>query len=147
LDTSANRSREGTEVLITATSNTSGTQVIETASDARKRKAVSVLQSGIRPPAIRTAIPVPEGWIFISPHTKEEVDANPDLSYYLFQVSRDGDIEENKNNVAAIKFQPPGLTMSPAQARQFPLLRRVTMLDMSFVRRFESEDASRYIYE
>jgi len=134
----------------TATSRTSVTQETETASEARKRKAVSVLQSGTQPPAVRInlpTIPVPEGYVFLSEYTKEQVDANPDLPYYVVNVCADGKTEENKRSVAAIKFQPPGLAMPPAQARQFPLLQRITLVSMSWARNFQLQGADQYIYE
>jgi hypothetical protein len=130
-----------------ATSNTSVTQGTETASEARKRKAVSILPNTNQAPAIRTNPPihVPEGYSLCSPYTREQLDADPDLPYYLSNVSRNGNIEENKRIVAAIKFQPPGSTMTPAMARQFPLLERSVRVGIEFLRDYPGP-IGRYLY-
>jgi hypothetical protein len=140
---------EGTDHSDTTTSSTPVAQGTETASEPRKRKAVSTLPNTNEPPAIRTipSIHVPESHVFRSDYTKEQVDANPDLPWYIFNVSGHGDIEENKRLVAALKFRPPGSTMTPAQAGQFPLLRRIVYLNMSWAVLFQTEGASQYMYK
>jgi len=75
------------------------------------------------------------------------VDADPDLPWYIVNVSRHGDFEENKRLVVSIKFQSPGSEMTPAQARQFPLLQRIFFLDVTDAAYFEAHGAFPYIYK
>jgi hypothetical protein len=140
---------EGTDHSDTTTSSTPVAQGTETASEPRKRKAVSTLPNTNEPPATRTtpSIHVPEGHVFRSDYTKEQVEANPDLPWYIFNVSGDGDIEENKRLMAAMKFQPPGLGLTPAQGRQFPLLQRMVYLNMSWAAYYEADGACQYMYK
>ena len=71
--------------------------------------------------------------------------ADRDLSYWLVDVSTNGAMEEYLRTLPNLKFRPPGSTMTPGQARKFPLLERVVMVDLE-VMTSHPDEVSDYAY-